>query len=161
MKLMAWSDHFVTGIATVDAQHHALVDMINAVAPSLALGEEDAGRLVAPLLDKLVHYAAVHFKHEEQLMARTQLLPEYLAQHQRTHQAFVTEVLQMRQQYEQSGTLTGKELLQFLISWLTFHILSEDKRMASQVQAIGHEPCGRCTQCGLQRRADRFVQPAE
>jgi len=137
MKLMAWSDHFVTGIATVDAQHHALVDMINAVAPSLALGEEDAGRLVAPLLDKLVHYAAVHFKHEEELMARTRLLPEYLAQHHRTHQAFVTEVLQMRQQYEQSGTLTGKELLQFLISWLTFHILSEDKRMASQVQAIG------------------------
>lgn len=138
MKLMAWSDHFVTGIATVDAQHHALVDMINAVAPGLALGDDEAARLVAPLLDKLVNYAAVHFKHEEELMARTRLLPEYLAQHQRTHQAFVTEVLQMRQQYEQSGTLSGKELLQFLISWLTFHILSEDKRMASQVQAMGH-----------------------
>jgi len=137
MKLMAWSDHFVTGIAPVDAQHHALVDMINTVAPSLALGEEEARRVVAPLLDKLVHYADVHFKFEESLMARTQVLPEYLAQHHRTHQAFVTEVLQMRQQYEQLGTLSGKELLQFLISWLTFHILSEDKRMAAQVQAIG------------------------
>lgn len=137
MKLMAWSDHFVTGIAPVDAQHHALVDMINAVAPSLALGDEEARRVVAPLLDKLVHYADVHFKFEESLMARTQLLPEYLAQHHRTHQAFVTEVLQMRQQYEQLGTLSGRDLLQFLISWLTFHILSEDKRMATQVQAIG------------------------
>ncbi len=137
MKLMAWSDHFVTGIAPVDAQHHALVDMINAVAPSLALGEDAAKRVVAPLLDKLVHYADVHFKFEEALMARTEVLPEYLAQHHRTHQAFVTEVLQMRQQYEQSGTLSGKELLQFLVSWLTFHILSEDKRMAAQVQAIG------------------------
>jgi len=137
MKLMAWSVHFVTGIAPVDAQHHALVDMINAVAPSLALGEDAAKRVVAPLLDKLVHYADVHFKFEEALMARTEVLPEYLAQHHRTHQAFVTEVLQMRQQYEQSGTLSGKELLQFLVSWLTFHILSEDKRMAAQVQAIG------------------------
>jgi two-component system, NtrC family, sensor kinase len=136
MKLMAWSDHFVTGISAVDAQHHALVDMVNTVAPSLSLGDEEAGRLVAPLLDKLVHYADVHFKYEEALMARTQVLPEYLAQHHRTHEAFVHEVLQMRQQYEQFGNLSGKELLQFLISWLTFHILSEDKRMASQVQAI-------------------------
>jgi two-component system, NtrC family, sensor kinase len=137
MKLMAWSDHFVTGISAVDAQHHALVDMVNTVAPSLSLGDEETMLVVAPLLDKLVHYADVHFKYEEALMARTQVLPEYLAQHHRTHEAFVTEVLQMRQQYEQSGNLTGKELLQFLISWLTFHILSEDKRMASQVLAIG------------------------
>ena len=137
MKLMAWSDHFVTGISAVDAQHHALVDMVNTVAPSLSLGDAEGARLVAPLLDKLVHYADVHFKYEEALMARTQVLPEYLAQHHRVHEAFVNEVLQMRQQYEQQGNLTGKELLQFLISWLTFHILSEDKRMASQVLAIG------------------------
>jgi hemerythrin-like metal-binding protein len=136
MKLMAWSEHFVTGIDTVDAQHHALVDMINAAAPSLALGDAQAKRVVSPLLDKLIHYAAVHFKFEEELMAKTQVLPDYLAQHQRTHQAFVDEVLHMRQQYDQEGNLSGQDLLQFLTSWLSFHILSEDKRMASQVQAI-------------------------
>jgi hemerythrin-like metal-binding protein len=136
MKLMAWSEHFVTGISTVDAQHHALVDMINNVAPSLVLGDDAAKQVVAPLLDKLIHYAAVHFKHEEDLMARSQVLPDYLTQHHRTHQTFVDEVLQMRQQYEQAGTLSGKDLLQFLTSWLSFHILSEDKRMATQVQAI-------------------------
>lgn len=136
MKLMAWSEHFVTGISTVDAQHHALVDMINNVAPSLVQDADGARQVVAPLLDKLIHYAAVHFKHEEDLMTRSQVLPDYLAQHHRTHQTFVDEVLQMRQQYEQAGTLSGKDLLQFLTSWLSFHILSEDKRMASQVQAI-------------------------
>jgi C4-dicarboxylate-specific signal transduction histidine kinase len=41
MKLMAWSDHFVTGISAVDAQHHALVDMVKAVAPSLSLGDAE------------------------------------------------------------------------------------------------------------------------
>jgi len=138
MKLMAWSEHFVTGIASVDAQHHALVDMINAVAPSLALGAEDAKRIASPLLDKLIRYAATHFKHEEDLMTQAQVLPEYFEQHHRTHQAFVEEVLQMRQQYEQTGHLSGQDLLQFLTSWLSFHILSEDKRMASQVQAIQH-----------------------
>jgi hemerythrin-like metal-binding protein len=136
MKLMAWSEHFVTGIEAVDAQHHALVDMINVVAPSLALGAADASRVVSPLLDKLIHYAAVHFKYEEDLMTKTQVLPDYLEQHHRTHQAFVDEVLQMRQQYEQAGNVSGQDMLQFLTSWLSFHILSEDKRMASQVQAI-------------------------
>ena len=42
MNLMAWSDHFVTGIESVDAQHRALVNMINAAAPHLAGGGDDA-----------------------------------------------------------------------------------------------------------------------
>ncbi len=61
MNLMAWSEHFVTGLDTVDVQHKALVEMINAAAPHLASGGEDAQNVVGPLLDKLVRYAASHF----------------------------------------------------------------------------------------------------
>jgi hemerythrin-like metal-binding protein len=133
---MVWNEDFVTGIDTIDAQHHALVDMINDVAPQLALGREQAKREVAPLLDKLIQYAAHHFKHEEDLMTEVKVLPEYFQEHQRTHLAFVDEVLLMRQQYEQGIDSSGNDLLRFLSSWLSFHILSEDKRLASQVLAI-------------------------
>jgi hemerythrin-like metal-binding protein len=136
MQLMAWSEHFVTGIDTVDAQHHALVDMINATAPHLASGGLDAQHAVGPLLDQLVNYAASHFQYEENLMQVAQLVPVYRAQHQHTHQAFVDEVIQMRSQYEQGASLNGNDLLHFLTSWLTFHILSEDKHMARQVLAV-------------------------
>ena len=68
MNLMAWSEHFVTGLDAVDVQHKALVEMINAAAPHLASGGEDAQSAVGPLLDKLVRYAASHFKYEEDLM---------------------------------------------------------------------------------------------
>lgn len=137
MNLMAWSEHFVSGIGPVDDQHKALVEMINRAAPYLASGGDEAHLAVGPLLDKLVAYAAGHFKYEEDLMRNAHLLPTYFEQHQRTHQSFVDEVLQMRAQYENGESLSGNDLLQFLTSWLTFHILSEDKRMASQVLAVG------------------------
>ncbi len=136
MNLMTWSEHFVSGIDAVDVQHKALVEMINAAAPHLAGGGEDAHRTVGPLLDKLVRYAASHFQFEENLMQQAGVLPDYFAQHQQTHQTFVDEVIQMRTQYEKGESLSGNDLLHFLTSWLTFHILSEDKHMAVQVLAI-------------------------
>lgn len=136
MNLMTWSEHFVSGIDAVDVQHKALVEMINAAAPHLASGGAEAQQTAGPLLDKLVDYAASHFKYEESLMQQTGVLPTYFAQHQQTHQAFVDEVIQMRTQYEDGGSLSGRDLLHFLTSWLTFHILSEDKHMAVQVLAI-------------------------
>jgi hemerythrin-like metal-binding protein len=76
MNLMTWSEHFVSGIDTVDAQHKALVEMINAAAPQLASGGELAHQTVGPLLDELVGYAASHFLYEENLMRQAGVLPE-------------------------------------------------------------------------------------
>ncbi len=136
MTLMAWSRYFETGLQRVDAQHHALVDMVNQAAPHLALNDEVARRAVVPLLDNLTRYAAVHFRDEERLMAQNHLADDHVRHHQQTHQAFVDEVTQMRHQYEQEGSLSGPELLRFLGSWLSFHILVEDQRMAAQVRDI-------------------------
>jgi hemerythrin-like metal-binding protein len=136
MNLMAWSDHFVTGIDTVDQQHRMLVNMINAAAPHLVSGDDEAQREVGPLLDKLIQYAASHFKHEEMLMEQVHIEPAYLAQHVNSHLAFVDEVLRMRSQFDRGEHLSGSDLLHFLTSWLTFHILSEDKQMSRQVLAI-------------------------
>jgi hemerythrin-like metal-binding protein len=138
LKLMAWSDQFVTGLETVDAQHHELVNLINAAAPHLAHIGEGTIKRARPLLDQLTRYAATHFLYEEDLMREAQIAPDYLEQHRRTHVAFVDEVLLMQSQAEQDGNLSGIDLLRFLSSWLTFHILSEDKRMASQIHAIAH-----------------------
>lgn len=134
MKLMAWNPHFETGLELVDAQHHALVDMINLAAPHLALNDDVAKRAVGPLLDNLTKYAVIHFRDEEWLMAQKEMALDYQSHHHSTHQAFVDELTQMRRQYEQGESLTGTELLRFLSSWLSFHILVEDQRMASQLK---------------------------
>ena len=136
MKLMAWSPQFETGIELIDTQHRALVNMINQAAPHLALNGDAAKRAVGPLLDNLTRYAAVHFHDEEHFMAQKQLARDYLAHHHQSHVAFVNELTQMRAQYENEGSLSGTDLLRFLTSWLSFHILMEDQRIPRQVQAI-------------------------
>jgi hemerythrin-like metal-binding protein len=133
---MAWSPHFETSIELVDRQHHALVDMINNAAPHLALGGESAKQVVGRLLDNLTRYAAVHFRDEEQLMAAGQLAQDYLVHHHKTHVAFVDELKKMRDEYETEGTLSGPDLLRFLTSWLSFHILIEDQQYVRQFRAI-------------------------
>lgn len=133
MTLMAWSSLFETGLPLVDSQHHKLVDLINKVAPLLALNEGDAQQGVRPLLDNLMHYAEVHFRDEEALMANRGLSLAYRQQHHQAHQAFFDEVTRMRQQHVRGEQVSGKELLRFLTSWLSFHILLEDHRMARQM----------------------------
>jgi hemerythrin-like metal-binding protein len=136
MNLMAWSPYFETGLEVVDAQHHALVDMINQAAPHLALNDDIAKRAVGPLLDNLTKYAAVHFRDEEHLMAQKKLSRDYLKHHHQAHLAFVNELTQMRKQYEHEGSLSGSDLLRFLTSWLSFHILMEDQRMSHQIKDL-------------------------
>jgi hemerythrin-like metal-binding protein len=134
IAFLNWSRYFETGLELVDKQHHALVDMVNQAAPHLAMNDDMAKRAVGPLLDNLTRYALIHFRDEEHLMMQREMAPAYLTQHHRAHQMFVDQVTAMRKQYEQAGTLTGTDLLRFLSSWLSFHILLEDQRMATQLR---------------------------
>ena len=136
MSFMNWSRHFETGLDKVDSQHRALVDLVNQAAPILASAGTQGLARADHLLDQLGHYAVVHFQDEESLMVAQGLAPEYLAHHHGTHEGFGRAIAAMRQQASQPGQLTGNELLRFLTSWLTFHILSEDQSMARQIRAI-------------------------
>ena len=136
MALMTWSQHFVTGIESVDTQHKWLVDLINEAAPRLAEIGEAPARDVRPLLDRLAEYAVFHFKHEEALMLERGIDPKYLEHHCQVHLAFANEVTQMIQDASADCNMSGADLLRFLTSWLTFHILSEDQNMARQLRAI-------------------------
>lgn len=136
MTFMAWSRHFETGFESVDRQHRALVDLVNQAAPLLATAGSSGIASADHLLDQLGHYATVHFQDEERLMRDAGLDPAYLDHHHHTHHAFAQAVGTMRQQAAQDGQLTGNELLRFLTSWLTFHILAEDQSMARQMRAL-------------------------
>jgi hemerythrin-like metal-binding protein len=133
MALMAWSSCFVTGIDSIDSQHRMLVDLTNAVAPHLAAAGDEPARNVRPLLDHLADYAATHFRHEEALMQIGGIDATYVARHRQAHAEFVQDISQMIRDSETENRISGKDLLRFLTSWLTFHILSEDQNMARQL----------------------------
>lgn len=132
MALFTWDERFLTGEASVDHEHRGLVDLINRVAALQT--EDDNGASAAQILDELVEYAAVHFQHEEALMASTGCDPRHTQAHAGVHQHFARQVSQMRQ--TGAGEADLEYLLRFLSSWLAYHILGMDQAMTRQIRHI-------------------------
>jgi hemerythrin-like metal-binding protein len=135
MTLMVWNDNLATGIDIVDRQHRGLVDLINEAGPLLARSSHERLQDIGALLQRLLDYAAVHFKTEEGLMASHGVHPRVLQHHQQTHAGFEHKVLEMADSFSSGKGVTGSELLSFLASWLVLHILGEDQAMARQLRA--------------------------
>ncbi len=139
MTLMKWSAHFLTGMDLVDQQHRQLVELVNAVAPSLARNKATPRECLA-LIDRLTDYAATHFRTEEEYMRQAGLSDSvHMQEHVHMHQGFAEGVARMRQQVESGVALDGEQTMRFLASWLTFHILVEDREMAHELQRAAQE----------------------
>lgn len=139
MTLMKWSTHFLTGIDLVDQQHRRLVELVNAVAPTLVRNKATTRECLA-LIDRLTDYAATHFRAEEEYMRQAGLSGSaHMQEHVRMHQGFVENVARMRQQVESGTALDGEQTMRFLASWLTFHILVQDQEMVDELQRAAHE----------------------
>ena len=64
MALMVWTDALADGVASIDAQHHELADLMNALYDSAVAGE---GATTVRLFDDLLVHTVAHFRHEETL----------------------------------------------------------------------------------------------
>ncbi len=132
-EIFPWGGEFLTHIPEVDHQHHYLVDLINRLARTVLEGTDEATAdgIVAELRD----YARYHFETEEGIWARAFRDDEWFASHCRAHAGFIEEL-------DRIATLQGPEeyrlqpLLEFLVRWLTLHILRSDKQMAAAINAL-------------------------
>jgi hemerythrin-like metal-binding protein/PAS domain S-box-containing protein len=139
MAVFIWSDHFLTGIDEIDSQHQRLVEMLNRLDEARTIGSERI--VLLDLLDGLLDYTQYHFKTEEQLMmAAPDFNPSERARHLQQHQAFVKKVASVQAQAHHNLATVSDELLNFLVRWLSGHILGVDKRMARQLAANSNEP---------------------
>jgi hemerythrin len=130
-----WDRHFETGLATVDQQHRALVDLINRFGNSLTNTDSVSIPEIEALLGELTAYTQYHFQEEENMMLQVGLDRRHVQEHQQFHKIFLEEVTQM------SGGIVDRHgaaeaLLKFLTYWLAFHILGTDQSMAKQVVAV-------------------------
>ncbi len=152
-----WNRYFETGVAIVDSQHQGLVGLINEAAPLLTGGGAVTRSRLEPLLTRLGAYANAHFTTEEGVMRSGGLLADYIAKQHADHQAFVAQLGAFRAQMDdESVAAVGPSLLRYLTSWLTFHILDEDQRMARQMRLIeaGHSPESAFAESGVVARDD-------
>jgi diguanylate cyclase (GGDEF)-like protein/hemerythrin-like metal-binding protein/PAS domain S-box-containing protein len=134
-EVFPWSDNLATGIFEIDAQHHKLVDLLNALASHLAY---KSGPLeIQVVLEELTAYAAYHFNTEEEIWARFLNGDPWEALHRKSHQDFVDAVAGLKAQCAGENRESALEnVLTFLAHWLALHILDSDKRLAIAVQAV-------------------------
>ena len=127
MPFMQWTEMLLIDGGSVDAQHRALFDAVNAFHEAVASGHES--EVVARTLDYLRDYGARHFADEEQLL--TDARYPRLDQHRRQHRQFLDQVSAFRGQLLEGGSGLGHSMTQFLGSWLVNHIMVADKAYAS------------------------------
>lgn len=134
-EVFSWDESLLTGLPQVDAQHHRLVDLFNALNRAMFHGRELSAQEQQAIFDDLIAYARQHFEDEERLMADVGVDARHRELHARLHREFVDQV---RSMWDARGHLRqpGDTLLGFLTSWLGLHIMGVDQAMARQIERI-------------------------
>ena len=135
MKIFEWDRHFTTGLESVDAQHHRLVDLINALGNTLISAQQQDDASLQAVFGQLAAYAELHFSDEERLMHEVGIDARHRELHHRHHLEFVT---QLKSMWDTRTAMAdpGQTLHEFLSAWLAYHILGEDQDMARQIAAV-------------------------
>jgi len=135
MESFHWGKHFLTGIETVDQQHHGIVDLINQFGSMLA-----ANQLFTDDIEKvfrsLTGYAQYHFQEEEKMMSDVGIDQRHINHQIKEHQTYLQEVAAMYDGISADNPDAAKNLLNFLTQWLAYHILGTDQNMARQLKLI-------------------------
>ncbi len=135
MESFRWTSDFETGIAEVDQQHRQLINLINKIGHLLTENQASTDKL-KPLNSELHNYVKEHFQEEEHLMAQHRVDPRHLKPHVQAHHQFLKEVSKLNQLDQSTHYQQIKNLLDYLIQWLAYHILGIDQVLAKQLQAI-------------------------
>lgn len=135
--VFAWDGGFVTGLDSVDEQHHALINLFNELNAALLSPAGSDETLLADIYARLLSYAEYHFREEEGMMMWCRLDERHVEGHRMAHQQFVDQVRgQGHRRAYMGNTKAGTALIDFLTSWLGLHILGIDQSMARQMAWI-------------------------
>lgn len=134
MAFMPWNQELVLGIASLDEQHHELVDRINALHEALSRPAPDAQALSHGLED-LVDAAMNHFIAEEELLTRHGV-PQAGA-HTQTHSGETSKLVELLDLVHADAAALQPAHLSALKDWLTQHIQGDDKACVALLKSKG------------------------
>lgn len=142
MESFHWDRQFETGLIEVDQQHRRLVDLINRFGDLITTIDPAAAPKIESGFRELAAYADYHFREEEQLMLGHALDARHVERHRKEHAHFMHEVDRMHESVSARDPDALRPLLNFLATWLAYHILGSDQVMAAQIHDIesGHPP---------------------
>ena len=124
MTLLSWSNQYLIGDDTIDAEHEELFRLINDFHSHWL--EAHDRHTIARVFNQLIVYAETHFRHEEQIMAEHGF-PK-LAEHKQEHEAMVEAIFQLHRSYMEENSHLEVNTMKFVKSWLIDHIMENDYR---------------------------------
>jgi hemerythrin len=133
MPLITWSSEYSLEIKEIDVQHQKLVGMINQLHDAM---KEGKGKdILQPIINSLVEYTRSHFGREEQLFAQY----GYTARdgHTKIHNTLTQQALDLKDKIDKGTGIMAVEVMSFMKSWLTNHILAEDRKYAPFLKSKG------------------------
>ena len=133
--LFTWSADYSVSIDAIDAQHKALIVLINELHQAIV---EHRGQATAcAVLDRVSEYTRSNFALEEQLM-RASHYPDYEA-HRQQHRALVDQLRLLRHRCYDDNLPIAFALLHILKNWLVRHINESDKHFGAHFAQALHE----------------------
>jgi hemerythrin-like metal-binding protein len=128
-----WDDSYSVGVAEIDRQHKALMDMANEL--KYELDGKRSMKTDRRILKGLIDYTVTHFSYEEQLVDQTGYIES--DDHKQLHRKLVEDVLTYNDRIEQGDEKVLGELMSFIKSWLIEHIQKTDKKLGAHLQKTG------------------------
>ncbi len=128
-----WTPALSVGIGSIDEQHKVLVKLINEL--HTAMRQRQGNTVMADVLGRLKDYTVKHFKYEEKLFEQHRY-PE-ADTHSQVHSKLVEQVLDFAEAFRTGRATVSMDLLRFLKSWLTDHIMGTDKKYTPFLTARG------------------------
>jgi len=138
-KQLLWSERYSIGVADIDTQHQALLDILN-ILNRTAEKELDTRRakdLLWAIFEELNEYAAYHFLTEEKLLQDTLPTENATAKHIAQHRKYWVTIAEFKTRYREGDGRVVSDLVKFLNTWWIDHILGMDMQMGAELNRKG------------------------
>lgn len=135
-EFIIWSDELSVGVKQIDEQHKVLVNIINQM--HIAIEHHHGSDVVIEILAELTEYTKMHFIVEESLMSILGY-PGY-EDHKEIHDELLEHVAGLQKKVASGRMAISFELMHFLKSWLSKHIMEEDMQYSGFFLAGGARP---------------------
>jgi len=125
-ELIAWNPRFSVTHEDIDNQHKRLVALINLLAKSKDEGKQ--ADVLEVTMNELANYINQHFQFEEDLLKKNSY-PDF-EDHRKEHLQFKKWLTKAQNKLkdEKGKRALPQEVLNYLKTWLTSHIMVSDKK---------------------------------
>lgn len=128
---MEWKDSYSLGIAEIDNQHKGLLRKFTAIENAISSGK--GWSVVHYAVVELRKQASAHFQFEEALLRLFGFPQPELMAHSKEHEYFFVKLDEIER--HSLNDSAEQEMVGFLSSWLTKHILVTDRAYAGFILA--------------------------